>query len=255
MRTTSGSRSAAPLLPEARGVNRRTSQPAACPPVGRCRRGASRDRLQPGPDRGAQRTRAPLFQDPPHVQRGARRRHARGPDGAPCLDEGTSLRCWRGADGRRVRVQLSSRRREAVASELADQAVHRRPARGGSSAIPPARSPPLQGGRDAGGGVSIATVSQRLSHARASTTLNVYAHAVPGGDRQAAEALALILAASARQRCNKFFPVATWPADQAGARRFITRIATPAVRMNVPKAISQATAEGTTQWLPAGPSM
>ena len=104
-------------------------------------------------------------------------------------------------------------------------------------------------------GVSIATVSQRLSHARASTTLNVYAHAVPGGDRQAAEALALILAASARQRCNKFFPVATWPADQAGARRFITRIATPAVRMNVPKAISQATAEGTTQWLPAGPSM
>jgi integrase len=49
-------------------------------------------------------------------------------------------------------------------------------------------------------GVSIATVSQRLSHARASTTLNVYAHAVPGGDRQAAETLALILAASARQR-------------------------------------------------------
>lgn len=30
-------------------------------------------------------------------------------------------------------------------------------------------------------GVSIAIVSQRLSHARASTTLNVYAHAVPGG--------------------------------------------------------------------------
>ncbi|MGH2657855.1 MAG: tyrosine-type recombinase/integrase [Actinomycetota bacterium] len=34
-------------------------------------------------------------------------------------------------------------------------------------------------------GVPIATVSQRLSHARASTTLNVYAHAVPGGDRKA----------------------------------------------------------------------
>ena len=32
-------------------------------------------------------------------------------------------------------------------------------------------------------GVPIATVSQRLSHARASTTLNVHAHAVPGGDR------------------------------------------------------------------------
>jgi integrase len=39
-------------------------------------------------------------------------------------------------------------------------------------------------------GVPIATVSQRLSHARASTTLNVYAHSVPGGDRMAAETLA-----------------------------------------------------------------
>lgn len=43
-------------------------------------------------------------------------------------------------------------------------------------------------------GVPIATVSQRLSHARASTTLNVYAHSVPGGDRKAAETLAEILA-------------------------------------------------------------
>ena len=42
-------------------------------------------------------------------------------------------------------------------------------------------------------GVPIATVSQRLSHARASTTLNVYAHSVPGGDRSAAETLAGIL--------------------------------------------------------------
>jgi integrase len=48
-------------------------------------------------------------------------------------------------------------------------------------------------------GVLIATVSQRLSHARASTTLNVYAHAVPGGDRRAAEALAAILAAGRRK--------------------------------------------------------
>jgi integrase len=45
-------------------------------------------------------------------------------------------------------------------------------------------------------GVPIATVSQRLSHARASTTLNVYAHSVPGGDRKAAETLAVILAGS-----------------------------------------------------------
>ena len=45
-------------------------------------------------------------------------------------------------------------------------------------------------------GVPIATVSQRLSHARTSTTLNVYAHAVPGGDRHAAETLATILRAA-----------------------------------------------------------
>jgi integrase len=45
-------------------------------------------------------------------------------------------------------------------------------------------------------GVPIATVSQRLSHARASTTLNVYAHSVPGGDRKAAETIAMILAGS-----------------------------------------------------------
>jgi hypothetical protein len=36
-------------------------------------------------------------------------------------------------------------------------------------------------------GVPIANVSHRLSHARASTTLNVFAHSVPGGGRQAAE--------------------------------------------------------------------
>lgn len=43
------------------------------------------------------------------------------------------------------------------------------------------------------GGIPIAIVSQRLNHARASTTLNVYAHAVPGGDRGAAEMLAALL--------------------------------------------------------------
>jgi integrase len=48
-------------------------------------------------------------------------------------------------------------------------------------------------------GVPIATVSQRLSHARASTTLNVYAHSVPGGGRRAAETLAMILATNARK--------------------------------------------------------
>jgi len=48
-------------------------------------------------------------------------------------------------------------------------------------------------------GVPIATVSQRLSHTRASTTLNVYAHSVPGGDRTAAETLARIIAAERRE--------------------------------------------------------
>jgi Phage integrase family len=38
-------------------------------------------------------------------------------------------------------------------------------------------------------GVPVPIVAARLCHARASTTLNVYAHAVPGGDRLAAEAL------------------------------------------------------------------
>jgi hypothetical protein len=47
-------------------------------------------------------------------------------------------------------------------------------------------------------GIPIATVSQRLSHARASTTLNVYAHSIPGGDRKAAETLASIVAAGQR---------------------------------------------------------
>jgi integrase len=42
-------------------------------------------------------------------------------------------------------------------------------------------------------GVPITTVSARLSHARTSTTLNVYAHAVPGGDAIAAEILSFVL--------------------------------------------------------------
>ena len=42
-------------------------------------------------------------------------------------------------------------------------------------------------------GIPITTVSARLSHARTSTTLNVYAHAVPGGDDVAAEVLGGIL--------------------------------------------------------------
>jgi integrase len=39
-------------------------------------------------------------------------------------------------------------------------------------------------------GVPVPTVSQRLGHARVSTTLNVYAHRIPGADRQAADLVA-----------------------------------------------------------------
>lgn len=46
--------------------------------------------------------------------------------------------------------------------------------------------------------VAIPIVAQRLNHARTSTTLNVYAHAVPGGDQHAAETLARILANARR---------------------------------------------------------
>lgn len=42
-------------------------------------------------------------------------------------------------------------------------------------------------------GVPIPIVAARLSHARSSTTLNVYAHAVPGGDAAAAETLSALL--------------------------------------------------------------
>lgn len=41
--------------------------------------------------------------------------------------------------------------------------------------------------------VPLAVVSQRLNHARISTTVNVYAHALPAWDRSAAEALARLL--------------------------------------------------------------
>jgi integrase len=35
--------------------------------------------------------------------------------------------------------------------------------------------------------VAVVTVSQRLGHARASTTVNVYGHCIPGADRDAAQ--------------------------------------------------------------------
>ena len=42
-------------------------------------------------------------------------------------------------------------------------------------------------------GVAVVTVSQRLGHARASTTLNVYGHCIPGADRDAAHFISDLL--------------------------------------------------------------
>jgi hypothetical protein len=46
--------------------------------------------------------------------------------------------------------------------------------------------------------VPLPVVAGRLAHARASTTLNVYAHAVPNGDRHAANLLHHILTTATR---------------------------------------------------------
>jgi integrase len=66
-------------------------------------------------------------------------------------------------------------------------------------------------------GVPIATVAQRLSHARASTTLNVYAHAVPGGDRAAAETIAAIVGRARHTTAAEGAPP-TVDADSADSR-------------------------------------
>jgi integrase len=42
-------------------------------------------------------------------------------------------------------------------------------------------------------GIPLPVVARRLDHRRASTTLDRYAHAVPGGDAQAAETLRHII--------------------------------------------------------------
>jgi integrase len=47
-----------------------------------------------------------------------------------------------------------------------------------------------------GHGVAVVTVAQRLGHARASTTLNVYGHCIPGADRDAASFIANLITAS-----------------------------------------------------------
>ena len=51
-------------------------------------------------------------------------------------------------------------------------------------------------------GVPVVTVSERLGHARASTTLNVYAHSIPGADRDAADVVARLLREKEGDRCT-----------------------------------------------------
>ena len=46
-----------------------------------------------------------------------------------------------------------------------------------------------------GHGVAVVTVAQRLGHARASTTLNVYGHCIPGADRDAARFISNLISA------------------------------------------------------------
>jgi integrase len=49
-------------------------------------------------------------------------------------------------------------------------------------------------------GVPVRTVSGRLGHANAATTLNVYGHFLEASDRQAADVIGGLLAAPTRQR-------------------------------------------------------
>lgn len=51
-------------------------------------------------------------------------------------------------------------------------------------------------------GIAVSVVSARLAHARASTTLNVYAHAIPGGDVQAAQLISGIVNAGREDRAE-----------------------------------------------------
>ena len=62
-------------------------------------------------------------------------------------------------------------------------------------------------------GVPVPVVSERLCHARTSTTVNIYAHAMPGGDRDAVDLLAELLTPAPDR--------AGGPPAQAGGRRLV----------------------------------
>jgi hypothetical protein len=68
-----------------------------------------------------------------------------------------------------------------------------------------------------GHGIAVVTVAQRLGHARASTTLNVYGHCIPGADLDAARFISGLIAAQPASSDEQ--PHAAMPVDGGAPRR------------------------------------
>ena len=99
----------------------------------------------------------------------------------------------RASSWRRLRVHRRPRRATAVAAELGHQTLHHLPAtsRAGHFRLHDLRH--FMATTMLAAGVPVPVVSERLCHARTSTTVNIYAHAMPGADRDAANLLADLL--------------------------------------------------------------
>ncbi|MEP7020971.1 MAG: tyrosine-type recombinase/integrase [Pseudonocardiales bacterium] len=151
------------------------------------------DRLQPRLRRRAIRTSAARHQDPPHLpRRPGRGQHATTPRSLPAINP-TSHPARPSVDRQGVRVQRRTGRSvpwlpNRVTKMFID---HRRRAAVGQFRLHDLRH--FMATEMLAHGVAIVTVSQRLGHARASTTLNVYGHCVPGADRDAADYIAELL--------------------------------------------------------------
>lgn len=94
-----------------------------------------------------------------------------------------------------------------------------------------------------GAGVAIPVVSARLAHARASTTLNVYAHAIPGADIQAAELISGIVSPSTRAGLFGDQPTCPEEGPCRGASELTQPLAimdAPSSRNAMPKATKKA---------------
>jgi integrase len=89
-----------------------------------------------------------------------------------------------------IRLLASRRWSFALAPELGDEDIHSLSPAGRFAALSATRLRHFVATQMLEAGIPITVVSARLAHARASTTPNVYAHAVPGADREAAEMLA-----------------------------------------------------------------